>query len=155
MSKWRNVFFLERPTCLGFKNVKKGLTKQQTNSGIKITLKCSCSLSSSAGGCLWVFSLFPCRFTKNLSPDKINLSTLKGQGQLTNLELDEEVLQNVLELPTWLAITRVYCNKASIRVSRGNFTWMMLSIYRQNHWGCAWTCTLHTELLQILPPCAL
>ncbi|XP_062482546.1 bridge-like lipid transfer protein family member 3A isoform X1 [Pezoporus occidentalis] len=57
------------------------------------------------------------RFTKNLSPDKINLSTLKGQGQLTNLELDEEVLQNVLELPTWLAITRVYCNKASIRKS--------------------------------------
>ncbi|KFR10196.1 UHRF1-binding protein 1, partial [Opisthocomus hoazin] len=56
------------------------------------------------------------RFTKNLSPDKINLSTLKGQGQLTNLELDEEVLQNVLELPTWLAITRVYCNKASIRI---------------------------------------
>ncbi|XP_069344613.1 bridge-like lipid transfer protein family member 3A [Eulemur rufifrons] len=55
-------------------------------------------------------------FTKNLSPDKINLSTLKGEGQLTNLELDEEVLQNVLELPTWLAITRVYCNKASIRI---------------------------------------
>ncbi|KFO08956.1 UHRF1-binding protein 1, partial [Balearica regulorum gibbericeps] len=61
-------------------------------------------------------SSFSCRFTKNLSPDKINLSTLKGQGQLTNLELDEEVLQNVLELPTWLAITRVYCNKASIRI---------------------------------------
>uniref|UniRef100_A0A8D0B1D5 Bridge-like lipid transfer protein family member 3A n=1 Tax=Salvator merianae TaxID=96440 RepID=A0A8D0B1D5_SALMN len=56
------------------------------------------------------------RFTKNLSPDKINLSTLKGQGQLTNLELDEEVLQNVLDLPTWLAITRVFCNKASIRI---------------------------------------
>ncbi|XP_054835874.1 bridge-like lipid transfer protein family member 3A [Eublepharis macularius] len=56
------------------------------------------------------------RFTKNLSPDKINLSTLKGQGQLTNLELDEEVLQNVLELPTWLAITRVFCNKASVRI---------------------------------------
>uniref|UniRef100_F7BQI9 Bridge-like lipid transfer protein family member 3A n=1 Tax=Callithrix jacchus TaxID=9483 RepID=F7BQI9_CALJA len=55
-------------------------------------------------------------FTKNLSPDKINLSTLKGEGQLTNLELDEEVLQNVLELPTWLAITRVYCNRASIRI---------------------------------------
>jgi len=69
-----------------------------------------------------VFSFFFYRFTKNLSPDKINLSTLKGQGQLTNLELDEEVLQNVLELPTWLAITRVYCNKASIRVSRGGQT---------------------------------
>ncbi|EGW01515.1 UHRF1-binding protein 1 [Cricetulus griseus] len=61
-------------------------------------------------------SLFFAKFTKNLSPDKINLSTLKGEGQLTNLELDEEVLQNVLELPTWLAITRVYCNRASIRI---------------------------------------
>lgn len=57
------------------------------------------------------------RFTKNLSPDKINLSTLKGEGQLSNLELDEEVLQNMLDLPTWLAVTRVYCNKAAIRVS--------------------------------------
>ncbi|XP_077195276.1 bridge-like lipid transfer protein family member 3B isoform X1 [Paroedura picta] len=56
------------------------------------------------------------RFTKNLSPDKINLSTLKGEGQLTNLELDEEVLQNMLDLPTWLAINKVFCNKASIRI---------------------------------------
>ncbi|KAJ7422801.1 UHRF1-binding protein 1-like protein [Pitangus sulphuratus] len=54
-------------------------------------------------------------FTKNLSPDKINLSTLKGEGQLTNLELDQEVLQNMLDLPTWLAINKVFCNKASIR----------------------------------------
>ncbi|KYO17540.1 UHRF1-binding protein 1-like isoform B [Alligator mississippiensis] len=56
------------------------------------------------------------RFTKNLSPDKINLSTLKGEGQLTNLELDEEVLQNMLDLPTWLAINKVFCNKASLRI---------------------------------------
>uniref|UniRef100_A0AAY4D7E3 Chorein N-terminal domain-containing protein n=1 Tax=Denticeps clupeoides TaxID=299321 RepID=A0AAY4D7E3_9TELE len=55
-------------------------------------------------------------FAKNLSPDKINLSTLKGEGQLTNLELDEEVLQNMLDLPTWLAINRVGCNKAAIRI---------------------------------------
>ncbi|KAJ8381641.1 hypothetical protein SKAU_G00024190 [Synaphobranchus kaupii] len=56
------------------------------------------------------------RFAKNLSPDKINLSTLKGEGQLTNLELDEEVLQSMLDLPTWLAINKVGCNKASIRI---------------------------------------
>lgn len=56
------------------------------------------------------------RFAKNLSPDKINLSTLKGEGQLTNLELDEEVLQSLLDIPTWLAINRVECNKAAIRV---------------------------------------
>ncbi|KAG8138008.1 hypothetical protein E2320_003948 [Naja naja] len=47
------------------------------------------------------------RFTKNLSPDKINLSTLKGEGQVTNIELDEEVLQNMLDLPTWLAINKI------------------------------------------------
>uniref|UniRef100_A0A8C7SXE5 Bridge-like lipid transfer protein family member 3B n=1 Tax=Oncorhynchus mykiss TaxID=8022 RepID=A0A8C7SXE5_ONCMY len=58
----------------------------------------------------------PCRFAKNLSPDKINLSTLKGEGQLTNLELDEEVLQSMLDLPTWLAINKVGCNKAAIRI---------------------------------------
>uniref|UniRef100_A0A2K6FJV3 Bridge-like lipid transfer protein family member 3B n=1 Tax=Propithecus coquereli TaxID=379532 RepID=A0A2K6FJV3_PROCO len=57
-----------------------------------------------------------CQFTKNLSPDKINLSTLKGEGELKNLELDEEVLQNMLDLPTWLAINKVFCNKASIRI---------------------------------------
>uniref|UniRef100_A0A3B3ZGW3 Uncharacterized protein n=1 Tax=Periophthalmus magnuspinnatus TaxID=409849 RepID=A0A3B3ZGW3_9GOBI len=56
------------------------------------------------------------RFAKNLSPDKINLSTLKGEGQLTNLELDEEVLQSLLDLPTWLAINHVGCNKAAIRI---------------------------------------
>lgn len=60
--------------------------------------------------------IFSFRFTKNLSPDKINLSTLKGEGELKNLELDEEVLQNMLDLPTWLAINKVFCNKASIRV---------------------------------------
>uniref|UniRef100_A0A673KXD2 Uncharacterized protein n=1 Tax=Sinocyclocheilus rhinocerous TaxID=307959 RepID=A0A673KXD2_9TELE len=60
-------------------------------------------------------SLISCLFS-NLSPDKINLSTLKGEGQLTNLELDEEVLQNMLDLPTWLAINKVFCNKAAIRI---------------------------------------
>ncbi|KAF3859253.1 hypothetical protein F7725_021652 [Dissostichus mawsoni] len=34
---------------------------------------------------------------------------------MTNLELDEEVLQSLLDLPTWLAINRVECNKAAIR----------------------------------------
>ncbi|XP_056373293.1 bridge-like lipid transfer protein family member 3B isoform X2 [Hyla sarda] len=63
-----------------------------------------------------MFSLFHPGFTKNLSPDKINLSTLKGEGQLTNLELDEDVLQNMLDLPTWLAINKVFCNKAAIRI---------------------------------------
>uniref|UniRef100_A0A8C4S7W5 Bridge-like lipid transfer protein family member 3B n=1 Tax=Erpetoichthys calabaricus TaxID=27687 RepID=A0A8C4S7W5_ERPCA len=69
------------------------------------------------------------RFAKNLSPDKINLSTLKGEGQLTNLELDEEVLQNMLDLPTWLAINRVFCNKAAIRISWTKLKTHPISLY--------------------------
>lgn len=64
-----------------------------------------------------VFFVFSPRFAKNLSPEQIHLSTLRGEGQLNDLELDEDALQNMLDLPTWLAITRVYCNRAAIRVS--------------------------------------
>ncbi|XP_041265745.1 UHRF1-binding protein 1-like isoform X4 [Onychostruthus taczanowskii] len=71
----------------------------------------------------------PSRFTKNLSPDKINLSTLKGEGQLTNLELDQEVLQNMLDLPTWLAINKVFCNKASIRCFLLQIPWTKLKTH--------------------------
>lgn len=56
------------------------------------------------------------RFVKNLSPDKINLSTLKGEGDLTNLELDEKVLTSLLELPNWLTLDRAWCNRVSIRI---------------------------------------
>lgn len=57
-----------------------------------------------------------CRFTKNLSADKINLSTFKGEGELTNLELDEIVLTDLLELPSWLRLTSAWCNKVSFRI---------------------------------------
>ncbi|KAG5344299.1 UH1BL protein, partial [Acromyrmex heyeri] len=56
------------------------------------------------------------RFTKNLSADKINLSTFKGEGELSNLELDETVLTDLLELPSWLRLTNAWCNKVSFRI---------------------------------------
>ena len=56
------------------------------------------------------------RFVKNLSSDKISLSTLKGEGELTNLELDESVLTDLLALPTWMKLTHAHCNKAAIRI---------------------------------------
>ena len=58
------------------------------------------------------------RFTKNLSPSKINVSTLKGEGNLSNLELDELVLTDLMDLPTWLKISRASCNKVAIKVRR-------------------------------------
>ncbi|XP_012267843.2 UHRF1-binding protein 1-like isoform X1 [Athalia rosae] len=56
------------------------------------------------------------RFTKNLSADKINLSTFKGEGELTNLELDEIVLTDLLELPSWLRLTSAWCNRVTFRI---------------------------------------
>lgn len=56
------------------------------------------------------------RYTKNLSADKINLSTFKGEGELTKLELDETVLTELLELPSWVRLTSAWCNKVSFRI---------------------------------------
>jgi hypothetical protein len=65
--------------------------------------------------------IFINRFTKNLSPDKINLSTLKGEGEMSNLELDEEILMELLDLPTWMRLKQAVCNKLSIKVSSTTF----------------------------------
>lgn len=56
------------------------------------------------------------KFVKNLSPNQINLSALKGEGELTNLELNETVLTELLELPAWIRLTKATCNRASIRI---------------------------------------
>ncbi|XP_036328195.1 UHRF1-binding protein 1-like isoform X4 [Rhagoletis pomonella] len=56
-------------------------------------------------------------YTKNLSSDKINLSTFRGEGDLKNLQLDEAVLTELLELPSWLRLTSAWCNHVSFRIS--------------------------------------
>ncbi|KAH7642845.1 uhrf1-binding protein 1-like protein [Dermatophagoides farinae] len=61
------------------------------------------------------------KFTKNLSPDKLQLSAIKGSCEVTNIELDENVLMQLLELPVWMSLTRAYCNYASIKIQ-----WMKL-----------------------------
>lgn len=61
--------------------------------------------------------LFNYSYTKNLSSDKINLSTFRGEGELSNLQLDEAVLTELLELPSWLRLTSAWCNHVSFRIS--------------------------------------
>ncbi|XP_071525078.1 bridge-like lipid transfer protein family member 3B isoform X2 [Panulirus ornatus] len=56
------------------------------------------------------------KFAKNVSSDSINVSTLKGEGELTNLELNEIVLTDLLELPTWLRITRAVVNRVNLKI---------------------------------------
>ncbi|EAL39579.3 AGAP008379-PA, partial [Anopheles gambiae str. PEST] len=60
---------------------------------------------------------FTCSYTKNLSPDKVNLSAFRGEGELSNLQLDENVLTELLELPAWLRLTSAWCNHVSFRIS--------------------------------------
>ena len=63
-----------------------------------------------------IFCCLNFRFAKNLSHDQINLSTLKGEGELKNLELNEEVLTELLELPSWLRLSRATCNRVAVRI---------------------------------------
>jgi hypothetical protein len=56
------------------------------------------------------------KFAKNLSPDQIHLSALKGEGELKNLELNEEVLTELLELPSWLRLSGATCNRVAVRI---------------------------------------
>lgn len=56
------------------------------------------------------------KFAKNVSSDSVNVSTLKGEGELSNLELNETVLTDLLELPTWLRITRALVNRVSLKI---------------------------------------
>ncbi|KAK4300724.1 hypothetical protein Pmani_027100 [Petrolisthes manimaculis] len=61
-------------------------------------------------------SFLGCIFAKNVSSDSVNVSTLKGEGELTNLELNEIVLTDLLELPTWLRITRAQVNRVNLKI---------------------------------------
>ncbi|XP_072945502.1 bridge-like lipid transfer protein family member 3B [Epargyreus clarus] len=56
------------------------------------------------------------RFTKNLSPEQISLSALRGAGELQDLTLDEDLLTDLLELPGWVRLTSAKCNRASFRI---------------------------------------
>ena len=56
------------------------------------------------------------RFAKNVDPAKINISAYRGEGELNGLELDEQVLMGLLELPTWLNIKSAKCNRLTIKI---------------------------------------
>lgn len=67
--------------------------------------------------------IFDFRYAKNLSADKININTLNGEGEVSNLLLDEKELTDLLELPCWLKLTAASCNHVSIKI-----TWKVRSV---------------------------
>ncbi|XP_050442148.1 UHRF1-binding protein 1-like [Adelges cooleyi] len=56
------------------------------------------------------------RFTKGLKEEDINLSTFKGEGELSYLELDENALMDVLDVPYWIKITSAKCDRVFFQV---------------------------------------
>jgi len=67
--------------------------------------------------CFKFLPLYQLRFAKNLSADSIQLSTLRGEGELSNLELDCVAIQNLVNLPTWLQINHAKCNRVHVKVN--------------------------------------
>ncbi|CAG0913699.1 unnamed protein product [Notodromas monacha] len=56
------------------------------------------------------------KFAKNLNPEHLNISAFRGEGELHHLELNEEILAELLELPSWLLIKRAFCNRVTARI---------------------------------------
>lgn len=45
------------------------------------------------------------------------MSAFRGEGDLSNLQLNEDVLTELLELPSWIRLTSAWCNHVSFRIS--------------------------------------
>lgn len=56
------------------------------------------------------------KFTSGLQPEDIQLSSLKGEAELRNITLDNEALQDLLDLPTWIRINRARVNSVSLKI---------------------------------------
>ncbi|KHN82717.1 UHRF1-binding protein 1-like [Toxocara canis] len=65
---------------------------------------------------LYMHSWGPKPFARNVTPDQISVQILSGKGELKNIELNEVVLTEVLELPTWLRVKRARCNRVAVKV---------------------------------------
>ncbi|CAI8014582.1 UHRF1-binding protein 1-like, partial [Geodia barretti] len=56
------------------------------------------------------------KFTKDLKPSDISLAVLTGKGVLTNLELNCDFITQVLQLPPWIRVARVMCDRIRAHV---------------------------------------
>ncbi|CAF1314302.1 unnamed protein product [Adineta ricciae] len=68
------------------------------------------------------------KFVKNLSSNQINLSTFKGEGELSSINLDEKALEDVIELPSWLKIQKATCGRVFIKIPWTNLKTLPIQI---------------------------
>ncbi|KRY32875.1 UHRF1-binding protein 1-like [Trichinella spiralis] len=59
---------------------------------------------------------YSCIFAKNVSPDQISVEVLRGKGELYNIELNEDVLTDVLEFPSWVRIQKAVCSRIIVKI---------------------------------------
>ena len=57
------------------------------------------------------------RFTKDLKPQDINRSFFSGNGELNNLELDPNFLNEILQLPPWIEFQSAICDNIKAKVN--------------------------------------
>lgn len=57
------------------------------------------------------------KFFKDLAPEQLQMNALMGSCELSNLQLNEVVLMNLLDLPVWLKITSAAVDKIHIKIS--------------------------------------
>ncbi|KAK0396390.1 hypothetical protein QR680_001702 [Steinernema hermaphroditum] len=69
------------------------------------------------------------KYARNVTPDQITVEILRGKSELKDVELNEEVLTDVLELPPWLRIRRAYCNRVQVKVSWTKLTTVPVKIF--------------------------
>lgn len=56
------------------------------------------------------------KFFKDLAPEQLQLSAFKGSCELSNLQLEENVLMDLLSFPAWVRINKAVCDQLSIKI---------------------------------------
>jgi hypothetical protein len=56
------------------------------------------------------------KFFKDLAPEQLQLSAFKGSCELSNLQLEEKVLMDMLSFPAWVRINKAQCDQLSIKI---------------------------------------
>lgn len=56
------------------------------------------------------------KFFKDLAPEQLQLSAFKGSCELSNLQLEERVLMDLLSFPVWVKINKAACDQLSIKI---------------------------------------
>ncbi|GAV09402.1 hypothetical protein RvY_18949 [Ramazzottius varieornatus] len=56
------------------------------------------------------------KYVKNFERDQLKLSVTKGRLELKDCDFNEDALTDLLELPTWLRLARVTCNRLYVKI---------------------------------------